>query len=213
MVEADEDDTGDCIACWEGHASKNVWSCAINPEHQIVATGGQDSGIRLWSLASIRNNKIDSEEDLIALPLAADRGKDNIRNFVMIKNRWIVAATTEGYILKCDTTVLPREWVEVQHDDTYRNYAIMKNSECGRIVIVGNIIGDLVIISPTEAFRVSVFLYIKLNYFTEKLSFCSHLKFQLISKNCLKFLLKQPLTKISLMSFQMDTMIVSCFTD
>lgn len=152
-VKADEDDDGDCIACWEGHASKNVWSCAINPEHQIVATGGQDSGIRLWSLASIKNNKIDSDEDLIALPLAAERGKDNIRNFVMIKNRWIVAATTEGYILKCDTTVLPREWIEVQHDDTYRNYAIMKGSRCGRVVIVGNIIGDLVIISPTEAFQ------------------------------------------------------------
>ena len=152
----EEDDTSDCIACWEGHASKNVWSCAINPEHQIVATGGQDSGIRLWSLASIKNNKIDSVEDLIALPLAADRGKDKIRNFVVIKNRWIVGATTEGYIMKCDTTVLPRAWIQVQHDDTYRNYAIMKNSECGRVVIVGNIIGELVIMSPTDAFKVSV---------------------------------------------------------
>lgn len=160
LVDPEEDDNGDCIACWEGHASKNVWSCAINPEHQIVATGGQDSGIRLWSLASIKNNKIDSEDDLIAFPLPQERQKDNIRNFVIVKNRWIVAATTDGYILKCDTTNLPHQWIEVQHDESYKNYAIMKNSECGRVVVVGNIRGDLVIISPTEAFQVRFDVYV-----------------------------------------------------
>ncbi|KAK4515202.1 uncharacterized protein ATC70_002812 [Mucor velutinosus] len=155
MATADEDDTGDCIACWEGHASKNVWSCAINPEHKIVATGGQDSGIRLWSLLSIKDNKIDSEDDLVAFPLPEERQKhkDTIRNFVMIKNRWIVAATLEGYLLKCDGTTTPRQWVEIQHDVSYKNYAIMKNSECGRVVVVGNIFGDLVFLSPTDAFK------------------------------------------------------------
>lgn len=48
----------ECLTCWQGHVGKNVWSCAISPEHKIVATGGQDSGIRLWSLVSIRNNNI-----------------------------------------------------------------------------------------------------------------------------------------------------------
>jgi WD40 repeat protein len=153
ITPADEDDTGDCIACWEGHLSKNVWSCAINPEHKIVATGGQDSGIRLWSLLSIKDNKIDSEDDLVAFPLPEERKKDNIRNFVMIKNHWIVAATSDGYLLKCDGTVTPHQWIEIQHDASYKNYAIMKNSECGRVVVVGNIVGDLVILSPTDAFK------------------------------------------------------------
>jgi WD40 repeat protein len=153
-VPADEDHDGDCIACWEGHASKNVRSLAINPESKIVATGGQDSGIRLWSLSSIKNNKIDSEDDLVAFPLSEERKKDTIRNFVMIKNRWIVAATTEGYLLKCDSATVPYEWKEIQHDSSYKNYAIMKNSECGRVVVVGNIFGELVIISPTDAFEV-----------------------------------------------------------
>jgi WD40 repeat protein len=155
MTAADEDDTGDCIACWEGHASKNVWSCAINPEHTIVATGGQDSGIRLWSLLSIKDNKIDSEDDLVAFPLPEERQrhKDTIRNFVMIKNRWIVAATLQGYLMKCDGTATPYQWTEIQHDVSYKNYAIMKNSECGRVVVVGNIVGDLVFLSPTDAFK------------------------------------------------------------
>ncbi|KAI7904623.1 uncharacterized protein BX663DRAFT_503002 [Cokeromyces recurvatus] len=151
--EEDDDNNNDCIACWEGHASKNVWSCAVNPEHKIVATGGQDSGIRLWSLASIKNNKIDSEDDLVGFPLPEARGKDTIRNFVVIKNRWLIAATTDGYILKCDNRVLPHEWKEIQYDISYKNYAIMSSSECGRVIVVGNIVGELIILSPTDTFE------------------------------------------------------------
>lgn len=57
MDDSDHDEA-DCLARWEGHVGKNVWSCAISPEKKMVATGGQDSGIRLWSLMSIRNNNI-----------------------------------------------------------------------------------------------------------------------------------------------------------
>ncbi|CEP20055.1 hypothetical protein [Parasitella parasitica] len=151
----DDEDTGDCVACWEGHASKNVWSCAVNPEHKIVATGGQDSGIRLWSFLSIRDNKIDSEDDLVALPLPEERTKDNVRNFVLIQNRWIIAATLDGYILKCDSAAAAdsRHWMEILHDPSYKNYAIMQSSACGRVVIVGNIFGELLIVSPTDAFQ------------------------------------------------------------
>jgi WD40 repeat protein len=52
------DSSMDCLACWEGHVGKNIWSCAISPDHKMVATGGQDSGVRLWSLTSIKENNI-----------------------------------------------------------------------------------------------------------------------------------------------------------
>ncbi|KAI8372110.1 WD40-repeat-containing domain protein [Blakeslea trispora] len=144
-----EEDRGECVACWEGHASKNVWSCAIDPAQTVVATGGQDSGVRLWSLHAIKNNKIDSEDDLVAFPLVDT--KDNIRNFVMTKDRYLIAATTEGYLLKCHAD--KPGWKQIQHDASYRNYAIMKSSACGRVVVVGNIVGDLVILSPTDQFE------------------------------------------------------------
>ncbi|KAG1376263.1 hypothetical protein G6F61_007744 [Rhizopus arrhizus] len=147
------EEDSECIACWEGHASKNVWSCAINPEHKVVATGGQDSGIRLWSLASISNNRVDSEEDLCSFPLPVDKKKDYVRNFVMVKDQWMVGATTEGHLLKCDRKKQPYEWVEIQYDPSYKNYAIMKSSKCGRVVIVGNIYGDLIVINPENKFE------------------------------------------------------------
>lgn len=53
-----DDTTMDCLACWEGHTGKNIWSLGISTDHKIVATGGQDSGVRLWSLTSIKENNI-----------------------------------------------------------------------------------------------------------------------------------------------------------
>ncbi|RCH99551.1 WD repeat-containing protein 6, partial [Rhizopus stolonifer] len=149
----DNQENNDCIACWEGHVSKNVWSCAINPDNKVVATGGQDSGIRLWSLASVSNSRVDSDEDLCDFPLSVDKKKDYVRNFVMVKDQWLVGATTEGYLLRCDRNKQPHEWIEIQHDPSYRNYAIMKSSKCGRVVIVGNIHGDLIVLSPENMFE------------------------------------------------------------
>ncbi|RGB33966.1 WD40-repeat-containing domain protein [Rhizophagus diaphanus] len=48
----DEASDVNCLACWEGHVGKSVWSLAIDPSRKIVATGGGDSEIRLWSLSS-----------------------------------------------------------------------------------------------------------------------------------------------------------------
>lgn len=154
VADEDNENDNDCIACWEGHASKNVWSCAINPEHNVVATGGQDSGIRLWSFVSIKNSRIDSEEDLNSFPLPAERGKDYVRNFAMVKDQMLIGATTEGYLLKCDKS--KNVWEEIQHDPSYKNYAIMKSSKCGRVVVIGNIYGDLIVISPENKFEVSI---------------------------------------------------------
>ncbi|PKY42100.1 WD40 repeat-like protein [Rhizophagus irregularis] len=73
----DEASDVNCLACWEGHVGKSVWSLAIDPSRKIVATGGGDSEIRLWSLSSVTNNKIGmqfffsehSDKDLIKIEL------------------------------------------------------------------------------------------------------------------------------------------------
>jgi hypothetical protein len=63
-------------------------------------------------------------------------------------------AFSTSYLLKCDTNTSPYEWTQIQYDPTYRNYAIMTSSECGRIVVIGNILGGLIIISPDDCFKV-----------------------------------------------------------
>ncbi|KAG0173417.1 WD repeat-containing protein 6 [Apophysomyces sp. BC1015] len=143
----------DCLACWEGHIGKNVWSCAVSPEHAIVATGGQDSGIRLWSLLSIKRNKIDSEADLACMSLPKDQGSDYIRNFSLIKNATFVVATNEGRLLKYDATVDSGTWSYIHQDPDYRNYVMMQHSACGRIVVTGSIAGHLLIASTEGRFE------------------------------------------------------------
>ncbi|KAJ3082821.1 WD repeat-containing protein 6, partial [Quaeritorhiza haematococci] len=55
---------GGCLAVWEGHDGKNVWCADVDPTGSVVATGGGDSGVRLWSLTSLSQNRIDSESQM-----------------------------------------------------------------------------------------------------------------------------------------------------
>ncbi|CAJ0767466.1 23496_t:CDS:10, partial [Entrophospora sp. SA101] len=113
----------DCLACWEGHIGKNIWSLAINPSNKIVATGGGDSGIRFWSLMSITNNKIDSEQDLIKISLP------NIQTYST-----------------CD-------WTSLFHSEDLQNYTMMKASNCGRVFCCGSIDGQVFVISVNKEFK------------------------------------------------------------
>ncbi|KAI9258743.1 WD40-repeat-containing domain protein [Phascolomyces articulosus] len=151
MAKGEGDEDGDCLACWEGHIGKNVWSCAVSPEHKIVATGGQDSGIRLWSFVSIKNNNIESEDDLTAmeLPTTSPSIPETFRNFCLTDINTIVACSSEGYLSRNQLG----EWSVLYSDPGFKKYAMMSQSPCGRIVIVGSIEGHLLLVSTESAFE------------------------------------------------------------
>ncbi|KAG9293842.1 hypothetical protein G9A89_019180 [Geosiphon pyriformis] len=155
----------DCLACWEGHVGKNVWSVAVNPSKKIIATGGQDSGIRLWSLLSISKNKIDSDEDLIrvSLPPLEDyinlkennqfqpTFKEHIRNFVLVDYLTIVVATNYGYLMRYHYE--NKQWLILYRDIDLMSYNMMTASRCGRIISCGSIKGHVFIVSPWNEFE------------------------------------------------------------
>nr|CAG8472351.1 3127_t:CDS:10 [Entrophospora candida] len=156
----------DCLACWEGHVGKNIWSLAINPSNKIVATGGGDSGIRFWSLMSITNNKIDSEQDLIRISLPnvqtystcdenVDRNhhqsREFFRNFVLVNYYTIVISTNHGHLLRHDHEL--NEWTSLFHSEDLQNYTMMKASNCGRVFCCGSIDGQVFVISVNKEFK------------------------------------------------------------
>ncbi|KAF7726588.1 WD repeat-containing protein 6 [Apophysomyces ossiformis] len=110
-----EDSDVDCLACWEGHSGKNVWSCAVSPEHAVIATGGQDSGIRLWSLLSIKRNKIGKlhlerkkqNKRRPESPWTCLHQDDDYRSYVMMQHspcgRIVVTGSIAGHILIAST--------------------------------------------------------------------------------------------------------------
>ncbi|KAI7865336.1 WD40-repeat-containing domain protein [Spinellus fusiger] len=149
----EEASDADCLACWEGHVGKNVWSCAISPEHKMVATGGQDSGIRLWSLVSIKENKIESEDDLACFSLPSEWSHDAIKNFVLTHDRKAIITTNDGHFLCYDASVDPGVWTLVHKDNDYRGYSMLQASACGRLIVAGSMSGHLLIISPDSSFE------------------------------------------------------------
>ncbi|KAI9018667.1 WD40-repeat-containing domain protein [Phycomyces nitens] len=151
----DEENTSDvdCLACWEGHVGKNVWSCAISPEHKMVATGGQDSGIRLWSLVSIKKNKIESEDDLACIALPPQFTNDYVRNFVLAGDKKAVVATNNGHLLQFDASIEPGTWTSLHSDQDYRGYAMLQASDCGRLIVAGSMSGHLLMFSTDNSFE------------------------------------------------------------
>ena len=42
-----------------GHTGKSVWSVAYSEKHSMVATGGSDSGIKLWPISTVEDQLFD----------------------------------------------------------------------------------------------------------------------------------------------------------
>ncbi|CAO3609505.1 unnamed protein product [Cunninghamella echinulata] len=147
------DTSMDCLSCWEGHTGKNIWSLAISTDHKIVATGGQDSGVRLWSLTSIKENNIDSEDDLLNMRLPEEHHGDMIRNFVLVDNRTIMASTDQGHLIKFNASKESVSWNDAYYHNDLRGYSILKQSKCGRIIVAGSIAGSLLFYSSQNEFQ------------------------------------------------------------
>ncbi|KAI8089880.1 WD40-repeat-containing domain protein [Halteromyces radiatus] len=147
------DTSMDCLACWEGHTGKNIWSAAVSPDHRIVATGGQDSGIRLWSLTSIKENNIVSEDDLACMRLPEQYKGDMIRNFGLINHKTLMASTDHGHLIRFDASTNIPGWSDVYQDDDLRGYSILQQSSCGRLLVAGSMNGGLLFYSTQDEFK------------------------------------------------------------
>ncbi|TPX55136.1 hypothetical protein PhCBS80983_g05566 [Powellomyces hirtus] len=148
-------ETEECIACWEGHEGKNVWGVDIDPLANVVASGGGDSGIRLWSLTLLERNKIDSDAQMhqVQLPAASEESTapEMVKTFGLLDFSQALISTTAGRFLTShrDET-LPMQ--EIYADRDLARYASLGTSECGQLSVVGGMEGQLAAFSPTGAF-------------------------------------------------------------
>lgn len=143
----------ECIACWEGHSGKNVWCVDVSPTASIVATGGNDSGIRLWNLSSLQKNKIDSESHMMILSLknGSPHGK-KVTTFGLLDCSRYIICTDLGKILVSCFSEEEATMQELYMDEGFSRYSVLDTSECGKIAAVGGINGQVVVISTVDAF-------------------------------------------------------------
>ena len=52
------------------------------------------------------------------------------------------------------------EWIVLHNDPSFKKYAMMSHSPCGRLVVIGSIDGHLLIVSTESAFEVNENIYI-----------------------------------------------------
>ena len=72
-----------CIACWDGHGGKHIWSFDVCKDLNIVATGGGDGGIRIWNLKDLNQKKESISDDFIVLPLGKDEKVIKILSYLI----------------------------------------------------------------------------------------------------------------------------------
>ncbi|KAF8980771.1 WD repeat-containing protein 6 [Entomortierella lignicola] len=155
----DIDDMSDCLACWEGHEGKSVWSVAIS-DHGVIATGGGDGGIHLWRLDSVIAGSLDAEQNTRDIELpdiatyfsdAAVNEKEFVRDFVITSKSQSIYATNTGYILvRNDET---NTWSTLYSSPLLKNYVSLESSTCGRVVVAGCLSGKLAIASVRNEFE------------------------------------------------------------
>ncbi|RKO85214.1 WD40-repeat-containing domain protein, partial [Blyttiomyces helicus] len=151
----------ECIACWEGHDGKNVWSVDVDPTHAIVVTGGGDSGIRLWSLSSLKLNAIDSDEKMVRLSSCQSlNGKYSksqvIKAFALLDHTRGIVSTVDGRFLtfaeETQTTLEP-----LYEDPAFAKYSVISAAPGGRVAAAANIVGDVILLSPSGSFEPAKF--------------------------------------------------------
>jgi WD repeat-containing protein 6 len=134
----------ECIAVWEGHAIINIWSIAISPDCNIVATGGGDSGIRLWSLDSFNGPQQADEVDQALLP-----DKQTAKTFAILDGGKTVIASNTGHVyLRSDS-----ECSLIHYDVRFRGWVALQASASGTFIAIGSMRGDVLLLSPLGSFK------------------------------------------------------------
>ncbi|KAJ3332857.1 WD repeat-containing protein 6 [Blyttiomyces sp. JEL0837] len=143
-----------CITCWEGHSGKNVWSIAGCLDRGLVATGGGDSGIMLWNLASVYRNLVsNANTDDCGILVEKPSSKEVYKSICSLGNSRssFIAVTDLGRVLFINETGNSIKELHLETDCLGRD-CIVASSTNGSVVACGGLKGDIVVLSSSGLF-------------------------------------------------------------
>ncbi|KAI9094362.1 WD40-repeat-containing domain protein [Phlyctochytrium arcticum] len=143
----------ECVACWEGHEGRNVWSVDVDPAQKLVVTGGGDSGIRIWSLSSLQQNKIDSENQLVSLRPdqgSAESRESAVKTFKLLNSSQGVICSGSGsfYI-----TNEGQPLYLIHSDPVFSRYTVMATTTNSDMLACGGMSGELLLLETKPSHR------------------------------------------------------------
>ncbi|KAM4652828.1 tRNA (34-2'-O)-methyltransferase regulator WDR6 [Discoglossus pictus] len=138
---------GDIIHNFKGHKGRGIRAVATQDQHGWVATGGADSGIRIWKL---KENSAPSN-GLLALNLERLNKKGTPKAIAMVDTNSLIVMTDMGSIFTHD--FISKEWNLVLEDENYKSYSLLHalKLSCHVLCAIGNIDGSIKIFTLSSA--------------------------------------------------------------
>jgi len=91
-------------------SGRNIWSLSVNQTEDLIATGGGDGSVRLWSLASpdqdsrstVREACLPSSNSTDKTGSQKNKKEDHPRFVTLLDQSSLLVMTNEGYVLHAD---------------------------------------------------------------------------------------------------------------
>ncbi|XP_075039671.1 tRNA (34-2'-O)-methyltransferase regulator WDR6 [Mixophyes fleayi] len=143
--------SGDIIHNFKGHKGRGIRALAVQDHLGWVATGGADSGIRLWQI----KGRSSPSNGLLNLQFSSSPSIGTPKAIAMVDIRCLVVMTDMGSIYTYD--FISKQWNFVLEDENYRSYSLLDvfKSSSSTLCAIGNITGNVKIfsISPVQSYK------------------------------------------------------------
>ena len=148
---------GTCLAVLAGHKGKHVWCVAYDPRSGVAASGGNDSSVKLWDIATIARSTMTSTRSFV---IPSMRGEaEQVRNSrsecirdvrVTRDGDSVLVASNWGYIWSLDPS--GGEFCPLFLFFSHEFVSTLALSEDGEVCASGNYSGDLRVLSVKQRF-------------------------------------------------------------
>lgn len=171
------DYSGTCVYVFRGHTGKNVWRIDVDESQSIIASGGGDSSIKLWSLDDVRQSLQQGNHKQYILPGIDLNSKfdstSEFTRFLKINNQFVYCVTNKSLLYKVDTITdqisLVVDINSLRSAEDQKHFIMCFSlSPCSRFCALGDTGGNCLIVdlqNKTVVNSISVFSTRVLNSF------------------------------------------------
>ncbi|KAM3915283.1 tRNA (34-2'-O)-methyltransferase regulator WDR6 [Leptodactylus fuscus] len=138
---------GDIVHNFKGHKGRGIRAVAVQDQLGLVATGGADSGIRLWPI----KEKSLPASNLCNINFDSSKYAGAPKAIMLADIDCLIVMTALGFV--CTYNFTSKQWTLVLEDRNYKSYGLLEVVRLGDFILcaIGNITGSVKIFSLSSA--------------------------------------------------------------